>query len=205
VYNQYMAINYPLTATFKLLALSPEVTVRDANEALMLQVKQKGFTLREETTVFADEAKKIPLYKMMADRVIGFRAVHKITRLADNAPVGAVKAAGLRSLWRTEYAINDANDQKILTVREENPWIKVLDSLVDEIPIVGFIISTFINPRYLMTDANGTLLYRITKKRSFLESRFTLEQIAPQAAQGQDERLIALALIQVIFLEKHRG
>jgi hypothetical protein len=69
----------------------------------------------------------------------------------------------------------------------------------------GFIISTFINPRYLMTDANGTLLYRTTKKRSFLESRFTLEQIAPQATQGQGERLIALALIQVIFLEKHRG
>jgi hypothetical protein len=171
----------------------------------MLQVKQKGFTLREETTVFADEAKKVPLYKMMADRVIGFRAVHKITRLADNALIGAVKAAGMRSLWRTEYGISDSSDQTMLTVREENPWIKVLDALVDEIPFVGFIISTFINPRYLMTDANGTLLYRITKKRSFLESRFTLEQIAPQATQGQDERLIALALIQVIFLEKHRG
>ncbi len=200
-----MAINYPLTATFKVLSLSPEVTVRDSSNALMLQVKQKGFTLREETTVFADEAKKVPLYKMIADRVIGFRAVHKITRLADNALVGAVKAAGFRSLWRTEYAITDSSDQQILTVREENPWIKVLDSLVDEIPLVGFIIATFINPRYLMTDQSGTLLYRITKKRSFLESRFILEQIAPEAAQERDERLIALALIQVIFLEKHRG
>jgi uncharacterized protein YxjI len=200
-----MAINYPLTATFKLLALSPEVTVRDSSGALMLQVKQKALTLREETTVFADEAKKIPLYKMMADRVIGFRAVHKITRLADNALVGAVKAAGMRSLWRTEYGITDANDQQILTVREENPWIKVLDSLVDEIPLVGFIISMFINPRYLMTDSSGTVLYRITKKRSILESHFTLEQITADAATGNDERLIALALIQVIFLEKHRG
>ncbi|MEY4529487.1 MAG: hypothetical protein RLZZ156_208 [Deinococcota bacterium] len=200
-----MAINYPLTATFKLLALSPEVTVRDSSGALMLQVKQKGFTLREETTVFADEAKKVPLYKMMADRVIGFRAVHKITRLADNALVGAVKAAGLRSLWRTHYDIADSNDQVILTVREENPWIKVLDALVDEIPLVGFIISMFINPRYLMTDSSGTVLYRITKKRSILESHFTLEQMTSQAAMGNDERLIALALIQVIFLEKHRG
>jgi uncharacterized protein YxjI len=200
-----MAINYPLTATFKLLALSPEVTVRDSSGALMLQVKQKGFTLREETTVFADEAKKVPLYKMMADRVIGFRAVHKITRLADNALVGAVKAAGLRSLWRTQYDISDAKDQIILTVREENPWIKVLDSLVDEIPLVGFIIAMFINPRYLMTDSNGTVLYRISKKRSLLESHFTLEQMTTDAAVSNDERLIALALIQVVFLEKHRG
>lgn len=200
-----MAINYPLTATFKLLALSPEVTVRDSSGALMLQVKQKGFTLREETTVFADEAKKVPLYKMMADRVIGFRAVHKITRLADNTVVGAVKAAGFRSLWRTQYDIADSSDQVILTVREENPWIKVLDSLVDEIPLVGFIIAMFINPRYLMTDSSGTLLYRISKKRSILESHFTLEQMTTNANVSNDERLIALALIQVVFLEKHRG
>ncbi len=200
-----MAINYPLTATFKLLALSPEVTVRDSSNALMLQVKQKALTLREETTVFADEAKKIPLYKMLADRVIGFRAVHRITRLSDNALVGSVKATGFRSLWRTQYDIADSSDKTILTVREENPWIKVLDEVVGEIPLVGFIISSFINPRYLMTDENGTVLYRITKRRSLIERNFTLEQIAPDAHVGTDERLVSLALIQVIFLEHHRG
>jgi uncharacterized protein YxjI len=200
-----MAINYPLTATFKILSLSPEVTVRDANGALMLQVKQKALTLREETTVFADEAKKVPLYKMLADRVIGFRAVHRITRLADNALIGSVKATGFRSLWRTQYDITDSSEQIILTVREENPWIKVLDALVDEIPLVGFLIATFINPRYLMTDEHGTVLYRITKKRSFIDRNFTLEQIAPDAHTGVDERLVSLALIQVIFLEHHRG
>lgn len=200
-----MAINYPLTATFKLLALSPEVTVCDSSNALMLQVKQKALTLREETTVFADEAKKIPLYKMLADRVIGFRAVHRITRLSDNALVGSVKATGFRSLWRTQYDIADSSDKTILTVREENPWIKVLDEVVGEIPLVGFIISSFINPRYLMTDENGTVLYRITKRRSLIERNFTLEQIAPDAHVGTDERLVSLALIQVIFLEHHRG
>ena len=200
-----MAISYPLTATFKLLSLSPEVTVRDSSSAVMLQVKQKALTLREETTVFADEAKKIPLYKMLADRVIGFRAVHRITRLADNALVGSVKATGLRSLWRTQYDIADSSDHTILTVREENPWIKVLDEMVGEIPLIGFIISSFINPRYLMTDENGTLLYRITKRRSLIDRNFTLEQIAPDAHVGVDERLVSLALIQVIFLEHHRG
>jgi uncharacterized protein YxjI len=200
-----MAINYPLTATFKILSFSPEVTVRDSNGALMLQVKQKALTLREETTVFADEAKKVPLYKMLADRVIGFRAVHRITRLADNALIGSVKATGFRSLWRTQYDITDSSEKIILTVREENPWIKVLDALVDEIPLVGFVIATFINPRYLMTDEHGTVLYRITKKRSFIDRNFTLEQIAPDAHVGVDERLVSLALIQVIFLEHHRG
>lgn len=200
-----MAINYPLTATFKLLALSPEVTVRDVNGTLMLQVKQKALTLREETTVFADEAKKIPLYKMIADRIMGFRAVHRITRLADNALVGSVKATGFRSLWRTQYDITDPSDKIILTVREENPWIKVIDELVGEIPLIGWVIAGFINPTYLMTDENGTALYRITKKRSIVERNFICEQIATDSHPNTDERLVALALIQVIFLEQHRG
>ncbi len=200
-----MAINYPLQATFKILSLSPEVAVRDASGSVILQVKQKALTLREETTVFADEAKKIPLYKMLADRIMGFRAVHRITRLSDNTVIGSVKAAGFRSLWRTQYDITDSSDTTILTVREENPWIKVLDEVVGEIPLVGFVIASFINPRYLMTDENGTLLYRITKKRSLIDRNFTLEQVAPDGHHSADERLVALALIQVIFLEHHRG
>jgi hypothetical protein len=200
-----MAISYPLTTTFKLLALSPEVTVRDSNQNIMLQVKQKALTLREETTVFADEQKTLPLYKMLADRVMGFRAVHRITRLSDNALVGSVKATGFRSLWRTQYDVADSSDKTILTVREENPWIKVIDELVGEIPLVGFIIASFINPTYLMTDEHGTALYRITKKRSLIERNFICEQIAQDSHPNVDERLVALALIQVIFLEHHRG
>jgi hypothetical protein len=200
-----MAISYPLTATFKLLALSPEVTVRDSSQAVMLQVKQKMLTLREETTVFADENKKLPLYKMIADRVIGFRAVHRITRFSDNALVGSVKATGFRSLWRTQYDIADSSDQTILTVREENPWIKVIDELVGEIPLIGWVIASFVNPTYLMTDEHGTALYRITKKRSLIERNFICEQIAQDTHPNVDERLVALALIQVIFLEQNRG
>ena len=37
----FMAIAYPLTLTFKLVTLSPEVQVNDANGQLLLQVKQK--------------------------------------------------------------------------------------------------------------------------------------------------------------------
>jgi hypothetical protein len=77
--------------------------------------------------------------------------------------------------------------------------------MVDEIPLVGWIVATFINPRYLLVDAGGTLRYRITKKRSFVDRNFTLEELTPDADAGLDERLVALALIQVILLERNRG
>jgi uncharacterized protein YxjI len=200
-----MAILYPLTATFRFFALSPEIQVRDANDQLLLQVKQKLLSLREDTTVFADLEKTVALYRMKADRVIGFRAVHHITRLADNMVIGAVRAAGLRSIWQARYSITDGQDQVVLNVREENPWIKVIDALVDEIPLVGPLISMFINPRYLMEDSNGVLQYRITKKRSFVGRNFLLEQIGQDNRPDLDERLVALALIQVVFLERNSG
>jgi hypothetical protein len=200
-----MNVTYPLTATFKLLSLSPEIQVRNAQNEMLLQVKQKLLTLREATTVFADEAKTTPLYQMKADRVIGFGATHHITRASDGAAVGGVRADGLRSLWNARYTVLDGKGAEVFHIREENPWIKFLDAMVDEIPLVGWIVATFINPRYLLVDAGGTLRYRITKKRSFVDRNFTLEELTPDADAGLDERLVALALIQVILLERNRG
>lgn len=200
-----MAINYPLKATFKLFALSPEVQVQDSLGSVLMQVKQKLFTLKEDTTIFADVQKTVPLYKMKADRVIGFRAVHNIWRVSDNAKIGAVKADGLRSIWRSRYTITDANDKTVFTIREENPWIKVVDALIGEIEIIGPFISMFINPRYLLEDEKGVLRYIIAKKRSFFGRNFTLEQVNKEENDDYDERLVALALIQTIFLEHRRG
>jgi uncharacterized protein YxjI len=200
-----MAINYPLKATFKIITLSPEVQIQDALGTILMQVKQKLFTLKEDTTIFADQQKTIPLYKMKADRVIGFGAVHNITRVSDNAKIGAVKADGLRSILRARYTVTDANDNIVFKIREENPWIKVIDAILGEIDLIGPFISMFINPRYLLEDEQGVLRYIISKKRSFFERNFTLEQVKAEENEQYDERLIALALIQTIFLEHRKG
>ena len=198
------ALTYPLKATFKIMTLSPEVRVENAGGELLLQVKQKLLTLREDTTVYADAEKKLPLYKMRADRISGFWASHRITRASDGAIIGTVKADGLRSIWRSRYTVTDASDRVVLKFREENPWIKVVDAILGEIDLIGPIVGMFINPRYLLEDADGTLRYRITKKRSFVGRHFTLEEVTP-AAGAFDERLVALSLIQAMMLERSRG
>jgi hypothetical protein len=200
-----MAIAYPLTLTFKLVTLSPEVQVRDANNTLLLQVKQKLLTLREDTTVYADEAKAVPLYKMIADRVIGFRAVHHITKISDNSRIGNVKAQGFRSWWAARYEITDGNDNLVFNFKEENPWITFLDYFLESIELVGWLLAYFINPTFLLIDEKGIPRYRIFKKRSFIERRFHLERIAPDDDPDLDERLVALALIQIVMLERRRG
>jgi hypothetical protein len=196
---------YPLTATFRIIALSPELQVRDANDQVILELKQKVFTLREDTTVFADEARTVPLYRMRADRISGFWATHHITRVSDGAPVGTVAAEGLRSLWSARYQVRDGQERKVFVIHEENPFIKFIDALVDDIPVIGWLLQSAINPTYVAEDENGVIRYRITKRRSLLERRFVMDRVAEDPHEDLDERLVALALIQVMLLERHRG
>ncbi|WP_157448896.1 hypothetical protein [Deinococcus peraridilitoris] len=193
-----------MTATFRLVTLSPELQVTDAKGETLMQVKQKLLTLREDTTVFADAEKTRPLYRMKADRVMGFRAVHRITRLRDEQVIGAVRAVGLRSLWSARYDVTDAQDREVLTIREENPWIKVIDGLIDEIPVIGWIAGMFINPSYLMLNTAGETVFRIRKRRSLVERRFILEPVTPPDP-ALDPDLVVLALIETVLLERERG
>lgn len=199
-----MTYAYPLTATFRIVTLSPELQVVDAKGQVLMQVKQKLLTLREDTTVFADAEKTRPLYRMKADRVMGFRAVHRITRLKDERVIGAVRAAGLRSIWSARYDVTGAQDEPLLTIREENPWIKVIDNLIDEIPVIGWIAGMFINPTYLMLNTAGETVFRIRKRRSLVERHFILEQVAEPDAE-LDPDLVVLALIETVLLERARG
>ena len=198
-----LKFDYPITATFRMITLSPEVQVKNAGGELLMQVKQKLLTLREATTVYADLAKTQPLYHIKADRITGFRAVHRITRASSEQVVGSVKAVGLRSLWKTHYDVTDAQERPVFYIQEENPWTKFLDGLLGEIPLIGFIIASFIQPSYLLKDSSDTAHYRITKRRSLLERNFTLEHLGTTADFPAE--LVALALIQTIFLERNRG
>ncbi|AWN21990.1 hypothetical protein DKM44_00995 [Deinococcus irradiatisoli] len=198
-----MTYQFPLRATFRILALSPELQVADANEQILLQVKQKLLTLREDTTVFADVEKTRPLYRMKADRIIGFRAVHAVTRIEDGRPLGSIRAAGLRSIWRARYEITDASENTLARIQEQNPWTKVIDGLLDEVPLIGPLVAMFINPRYSVSDEQGRMFAQILKKRSFVARHFTLERLEGSPV-GLSDELLALALVQVIFLERSR-
>lgn len=197
-----MRVTYPLTLTFKVLTISSYVRVVDATGQLVAYVKQRAFRLREDVTIFADEAQTQPLYHIKANQIIDIGATYSIST-AQGRPLGAVRQHGMRTLWKATYDILDETGGPIGVIHEEDAWVKVVDGLVGEIPLVGFVIQQWINPTYLIDGADGVTLLRLRKRPSMIERRFVVEQGAPLPPRL--ENLALPAVLMVVLLERSRG
>jgi len=194
-------MEYPLNFSFKVLALSPQLAVTDAGGNLVYYVKQKVFKLKEEVTVFADQEQTKPLYKINADRVIDFSARYHFSDTAGNA-LGSVKRQGMKSLWKASYDILDG-EEIVMTIVQENPWIGVVDSILEQIPVVGIATSYLFHPKYLISRADGAPVLRLTKQPAFFEGKFSLDKLA-DISEAEERRAI-LSLLMMVLLERARG
>lgn len=194
-------MKFPLQLTFKKLAFAPQISVTDADGTLQLYVKQKLFKLKEAVTVFADREQTRPLYRIQADRVMDISARYTVTDREGNV-LGGVQRKGMRSLWRAHFDIL-RGDETIMTIQEENPWTKVIDGLIGEIPVVGMLSGYFLHPAYSVARTDGTLALRLVKQPAFWEGRFTIEQHAELSRE--EEGLAVLGLLMMTLLERSRG
>lgn len=197
-------MQFPVTLNFKILALAPQIFVRDATGAEFMYVKQKLFKLREAINVFADQSQADQRYTIQADRIIDFSAQYNFTD-HQGMSIGSIKRQGMRSLWKAHYDVAK-NSSVAYNIQEENPFVKFMDAFFGEIPIVGMLSGYIFNPVYLVTPAGdeGNVLVKITKRRSFLESNFTIEEVNP-AFDDDDGPLLLLSIITMVLLERQRG
>lgn len=195
---------YPITMTFKILAIAPQIFVRDANGNELMYVKQKLFKLKEAIQVFSDQAATTQRYEIKADRVIDFSARYNFSDY-QGLTLGAIKRQGLRSLWRANYDIL-RGETVVYQVREESALIKVLDALFGELPFVGFLSGYVFNPAYLvkLPGETGQTVLRFVKKPSLLESNFIIEKHVDDLSQP-DEELLLLSILTTVLLERRRG
>ena len=194
-------MRFPLTLSFKTIALAPQIFVRDADGQLQLYVKQKLFKLKEAVNVFGDEAQTRLLYTLQADRVIDVRTRYHI-RDASGTDLGQFRRKSVRSLWKLHCEVS-RNEQVVFDIREANPWVKVIDGLIGEIPIVGIFSGYFFHPTYNLMRPDGTVVLRATKQPAMFEGKFTIEKLGEMDAA--DEGLAVLSLLLMLLMEKNRG
>jgi hypothetical protein len=81
----------------------------------------KAFKLKEDISVFADEAKTTELFRIKARSIIDFSAAYDVTD-ASGQKIGALKRRGLKSLLKDEWVIMDPMDNDIGVLREDS-WL----------------------------------------------------------------------------------
>lgn len=200
-------LQYPLTLNFKLIALAPRIRVTDATGREILYVQQKALALKEDVRVFSDESKSQELYRIKADRVFDFSARYTMTDSATGQEIGAIKHRGMRSIWKATYEIYDPAGQVTHVMTEDNPWVKILDAVVSDIPMLGMFTGYFLNPTYTVhqgSDREGTGVLHLIKRPAFFESNFIIEQLGDSLSVDEERRLI-LGIIMAVQMERSRG
>ena len=109
----------------------------------------------------------------------------------------------LSSQGKAHYEIVDAEGNEEFTINEENPWVKLWDALLGELPLVGLFSGYFFNPKYILKRMDGTEVARLSKEASFWGRRFKLEKLN-DLGEGEGERMM-LALMMMVLLERRRG
>ena len=196
-------MQYPLSLSFKIMALSPQIYVRDATGNVVCYVKQKMFKLKEAVTVFRDETKSDVFCEIKADRVIDWSAKYTFFD-ASGAAFGSVKRKGMRSIWKAHYEVYDENENHISNISEENPMAKVMDGLLGQIPVVGLLTGYMFHPKYLLTNAvDGSPKMRLSKQPAMWEGKYTLDRMYD--FDDVDELRGLMAFMMMSLLERKRG
>ena len=194
-------LSYPLDLSFKIATIGTRIKVKDATGRRVAYVRKKKFKLKEEVGVYTDEDQSRLLFRMKADRMIDFSARYAISS-PDGHPIGAVGRRGMKSLWSSTYVLDDAYGTEAGSIREENPWTKVLDGVMESLPLGDALGGLFFNPAYL-AELYGKDVLRIQKQPSVLESSFRIDKLADFSHEEED--LLLAGLIMMVLLERDRG
>lgn len=194
-------MQYPVQLRFKLLTLGQRITARDASGGTLMFIKQKMFKLREKVEIYDNESQANLLFCIEADRMIDFSANYSFTDRQGN-DWGSVRRRGMRSLWSAHYEVmqDGAVD---MTIDEENPFKKFLESVLGEIPLVGIVATYLLNPTYIIRRPDGQVVLRLIKQPAFWEGKYT---VVKEAEIPEDDELRSLmSLLMIVLLERKRG
>lgn len=193
--------NYPLSLRFKVIAISSQIYVLDANNNALCYVKQKAFKLKEDIRIFTNEDQQSLMGMISARSIIDFGATYDL-KDENERPIGEMRRYGMRSILQAHYEVK-VNDALALTITESNPVAKFVDNLVGGIPIIGVVSNYILHPKYAVTDADGKRLFVLKKMPSLFERRFQIDCDAQ--VDDQTERLSLLAMMLTVLLEGDDG
>lgn len=98
----------------------------DSAGNLVLFSHQKGFRLKEDIRIYADEAGREEVLSIRARQIMDFAAAYDVVESATGQKIGALKRKGWSSIIRDEWIVMDAQDREIGKVIEDSTMLALL-------------------------------------------------------------------------------
>ncbi len=195
-------IQFPINFKFKITSFANDFTATDATGNTIAYVKQKMFRLKEAINIYSDESKSKIDYTISANKWLDFSAAYSFFD-EHGQEFGKIARKGWRSIWKASYEIIDQLEKKQYTITEENPWVKVFDALLGEVPILSIFTGYLFNPAYIVVNSEGQTVVRLKKMPSFFGRNFEITKIGE--LDSDDDDRVMLGLMMMILLERRRG
>jgi hypothetical protein len=195
-------LNFPISFTFHVTTLSNDFSAKDAHGKTVAYVRQKMFKLKEDINIYDNENKTRLTHNIRADKWIDFSAAYSF-KDAQGKEIGKIARKGWASVWKAHYELIDQHQKLQYHIREDNAWVKVLDSVLGQLPIIGGLTGYLFNPSYTVTDLNGQAICQLKKEASFFGRKFKLSKLKP--IDHEDDERIVLGFMMMVLLERRRG
>jgi uncharacterized protein YxjI len=195
-------LNFPISFTFHVTTLSNDFSAKDAHGKTLAYVRQKMFKLKEDINIYDNENKTRLTHNIRADKWIDFSAAYSF-KDAQGKEIGKIARKGWASVWKAHYELIDQHQKLQYHIREDNAWVKVLDSVLGQLPIIGGLTGYLFNPSYTVTDLNGQAICQLKKEASFFGRKFKLSKLKP--IDHEDDERIILGFMMMVLLERRRG
>ena len=195
-------LNFPISFTFNVTTLSNDFTATDASGRTVAYVRQKMFKHKEAISIYDNTNKTNLTHTIAADKWIDFSAAYSF-KDAKGKEIGKIARKGWASIWKAHYELIDQHQKLQYHIREDNAWVKVMDNLLGNIPILGGFTGYLFNPSYTVTDLKGQAICQLKKEASFFGRKFKLSKLKP--IDNDDEERIILGFMMMVLLERRRG
>jgi len=94
--------------------------IYDPNGQIAFYSKQKAFKLKEDIRLYAGEDMRKELLLIQARQIIDFSAAYDVIDSTSNMKVGALRRKGIKSIFKDEWIIMNAQDREIGFIKEDS-------------------------------------------------------------------------------------
>jgi undecaprenyl-phosphate 4-deoxy-4-formamido-L-arabinose transferase len=102
-----------------------------------------------------------------------------------------------------QYEIINKEQKLKYHIKEDNAWVKVMDHILGEIPILNFFTGYFFNPSYRVIDLQNKPILKMKKEASFFGRKFQVTNL--NSTTIEDEESIILSLMMMVLIERRKG